>query len=179
MVRLDLNLLPPRKQLLGKQGRSILLVFIFVFLLLVLVYVGLQGVLNSTRTLATQVQTDLAQYGTFEQTLIEMDGLEKQVRNSEAYLLQLLGKLQDWYAVTINLARNIPNQVALTSITGDASAQVNIKGTAPSALEVSRLYFGLRNATSTASIVVNSISPQSSGSWTFDMTYQATQGIAP
>lgn len=178
MVRLDLNLLPPRKQLFGKQGRGILLVFIFVFLLLVLVYVGLQGVVNSTRAQAAQVQTDLAQYGSFEQTLIQLDGLEKQVRSSEAYLQQLLGKLHDWYAVTINLARNIPNQVALTSITGDANAQVNIKGTAPSALEVSRLYFGLRNATTTASIVVNSISPQSSGSWTFDMTYQA-QRVTP
>lgn len=178
MVRLELNLLPPRKQLIGKQGRGILLAFIFVFLLLVLVYVGLQGVVNSTRAQAAQVQTDLAQYGAFEQTLIQMDGLEKQVRSSEAYLQQLLGKLQDWYAITINLARNIPNQVALTSITGDANAQVNIKGTAPSALAVSRLYSGLRNATSTASIVVNSISPQSSGSWTFDMTYQA-QRVTP
>jgi hypothetical protein len=178
MVRLDLNLLPPRKQLISKQGRGILVAFIFVFLLLVLVYVGLQGVVNSTRTLANQVQADLAQYGAFEQTLIQMDGLEKQVYGSEAYLLQLLGKLQNWYTVTINLARNIPNQVALTSITGDASAQVNIKGTAPSALEVSRLYSSLRNATATASVVVNSISPQSSGSWTFDMTYQA-QTVAP
>jgi Tfp pilus assembly protein PilN len=173
MVRLDLNLLPPRKQLIGKQGRGILLAFVFVLLLLVLVYVGLQGVVNSTRAQITQVQAELAQYGSFEQTLLQLDQLEKQVRSSEAYLQQLLGKLHDWYSVTINLARNIPNQVALTSITGDANAQINIKGSAPSALEVSRLYFSLRNATTTASIAVNSISPQSGGSWTFDMTYQA------
>ncbi|MCR4427848.1 MAG: hypothetical protein NUV68_00675 [Caldiserica bacterium] len=169
MVRLDINLLPPRKGVLTKEERNLLFVLLFFVLLLVLVYIGLNTMVLFTQNQLNQVQSELQAYAPLEKQIKNLESLESQLKNQEAYLGKLLAKLNNWYVFLSDFARYVPTKVALSSLSVDKEGKVLMKGVAPTILDVSRFFFSLTKWQPLESVSINSVSPGEK-IWNFEIS---------
>ncbi|MCR4432423.1 MAG: hypothetical protein NUV70_00045 [Caldiserica bacterium] len=169
MVRLDINLLPPKKGVFTKEERTLALGLIFFVLILILIYLALNTMVLYTQSELNQVQKELQAYAALEKEIKDLESLENQINNQEVYLGKLLKKLNNWYAFLSDFARYVPTKVALSSLSVDRDGKVLMKGTAPSLLDVSRFYFSLTGWNPLESITINSVSPGQSN-WAFELS---------
>lgn len=169
MVRLDINLLPPKKVLLSKEAKNALLILILTFLILALIYVGLEGMVSSTRAHLQTIETELQAYAPLERDLNQLTKMEGQVKAMERYYGQLLKVQNDWQAILLDLARNMPTSAVLQNFTANASGQVSLQGVAPRALDVARFYFSLSKSHYFKNVSIISIVP-GQDNWSFNFS---------
>jgi Tfp pilus assembly protein PilN len=169
MVRLDINLLPPKRGALTREERGLVLGLVFFVLFLILIYLALNTMVVYTQGELEQVQKELQLFAPLEKQAKELESMEKQIRNQELYLSGLLNKLNDWHAFMTDLARHVPTKVSLSSLSVDREGKVSMKGNAPSLLDVSRFYFSLTGSNFLENISINSVTPQSN-EWVFEFS---------
>lgn len=177
MVRLDINLLPPKKGALTREERNLALGLIFFILLLVLLYSGLNTMVLFTQSQLNQVQGELQVYAPLEKQIKNLESLERQLKNQESYLGQLLRKLNNWYVFLSDFARYVPTKVALSSLSVDKEGKVLLKGVAPTILDISRFFFSLKKWELLETVTINSVSP-GENIWNFEIS-GATRKVTP
>jgi Tfp pilus assembly protein PilN len=177
MPRLEINLLPARKQLLSPQTRSFLVVFVAIFLVLVLIDFGLQGILSSTQGQLDRIKAQAAVYAPLDAALTKLDQQEKQMQSQERYIAGLLQKQKDWSTVLVNLARDVPTQVHLTSVAVDANGKMTLQGSAPSLIGGIQFLSLLVSTPGYTQVNMDSIAQSDTG-WPFTITCQLA-GMTP
>jgi len=168
MVRIEINLLPPKKGVLTREERRLALGLIFFVLFLILIYLALNTMVLYTQGQLTQVRNEIQAYASLEKQIKDLESLEKQINTQESYLGKLLHKLNNWYAFLVDFAGHVPTKVALSSLAIDKDGKISLKGTAPSLLDVSRFYFSLTGWGSLDSVSINSVTP-GQNNWSFEL----------
>ncbi len=171
MVRLDINLLPPKKVLLSKEAKNALLFLALTFLILVLIYISLEGMASSTRAQLQTVELELQAHAPLERDLNQLARMEGQIKALENYYGRLLRIQNDWQTILLDLGRNMPTSTVLENFTADATGKVSLQGFAPQALDVARFYFSLNRSNYFKDVYILSIAP-GQGRWSFNLSCQ-------
>jgi Tfp pilus assembly protein PilN len=171
MPLLEINLLPARKGLLSSQTRGYILALLALVLVLVLVDFALQGMVTGTQIQLDQVNGQIATYLPLEKKLADLDRMERQTLVQERYISGLLNKQKDWSTALVDLARQVPTQIHLTSVTVDAAGRMTLQGEAPSLVAGVGIFNQLSSSPNYQQVQMDSIS-QGENSWPFTISCQ-------
>jgi len=171
MPRLEINLLPARKSLLGPQTRGYIFALLALVLILILADFTLQGMVTGTQAQLDQINSKITSYLPLEKQLTDLERMEKQTLVQERYISSLLGRQKDWSTVLVDLARQVPTQVHLISVAVDATGRMTVQGEAPTLVMAVGFFNQLAASSSYQQVQMDSIS-QAENSWPFTISCQ-------